>query len=115
MENGSIESVVEEQRQTIKLLQEQMMAITARLPEPVADAPQPGKFLEFPRVVYRAHKKAKPGQIDHPGQDSKVVNGPAALEAAIAEGWSVEPLPYAYPDPDEAPAAKAAPQKGGKK
>ena len=39
-------------------------------------------------AVYR--RGSFPGQVDHPGWLSKVVEGSEALETALAEGWSRE-------------------------
>ena len=39
------------------------------------------------RCVYR--RGSYPGQVDHPGWLSKVVEGRAELEASLAEGWGL--------------------------
>lgn len=66
---------------------------------------------EFPRCVYRLG--GKPGQIDHPGNEVKVVGTPEALSAAVEDGWSLAPVPV----PEAAPEAEAKPEKksNGKK
>lgn len=56
------------------------------------------------RAVYR--RGTYPGQVDHPGWLSKVVETREALEMALAEGWSLtmtDPPPRQQAEPDSDP------------
>lgn len=80
--------------------------------------------MTFRRAVYM--RGSYPGQIDHPGWLSKVVEDSAALEAAVAEGWRTEmvddPAPAApaltidpLADPVSDAVADVAPKRGRRK
>lgn len=104
-----LEQVVAQQKAMIEALQAQLAEVAQRLPPLPEAAPAPGQYLEFPRVVYRKQAKLDAKQIDHPGQDAITVRSAAELEAAQADGWTLEPFPHVYADaePDPAPAVKA--------
>ncbi len=106
MPDISIEDLVQQQAAVIRSLQEEMGRMALRLPPEEAPTTEPGKFYEFPRVVYRATTKKKLG-VDHPGSDAKVVKDQPSLELALKDGWQIEPIPHVYPeDVEEAPAPK---------
>lgn len=112
MSDGSpsmLEQVVAQQKAMIEALQAQLAEVAQRLPPLPEAAPAPGQYLEFPRVVYRKQAKLDAKQIDHPGQDAITVRSAAELEAAQADGWTLDPFSYVYPDvePESAPAVKA--------
>ena len=56
-----------------------------------------------------------PGQIDHPGWLSKVVDGPDAYAEAVADGWQGDMVdaPVAPSQPESEP--DAAPKPRGRK
>jgi hypothetical protein len=108
-----LEKLVKDQAAIIKSLQVAVAGMADRLPA-APEAADAG--AEFPRLVYRAQKKLKAGQIDHPGYDAKKAKDQAHFDALIEEGWSGEaPAAFVYPDPDEEPAPKADAKKPGKK
>lgn len=80
------------QRQAAEIakLSEQVTALTARVPMADEPAPAPG-FAEFPKVVYR--QVETPGQIDVPGNETRVVRDAAEYDAAVADGFF--PTPFA--------------------
>jgi hypothetical protein len=95
----------------IAKLNARLEALEARLgPDPAAvEAPS----KDFPRVLYmRGHKK---GQIDHPGNVTKIVRSAEQLEAAVAEGWSTEPHPHLDLDEAEELAKEQAKSKAAAK
>lgn len=108
------ESLVLDQRETIKAMQAEMVALAARLPpaaEPevvAAKWPQPGSSL----LLYKAgHKK---GQTDHPGNLVLQVHTVRAYDEAKADGWLDDPLPYDYDkltEPEPVPVKKVAGKK----
>lgn len=79
-------------------LMDRLTKLEARMPPEEAAAPEPGKKLDFPAVVYkRGHKK---GQIDHPGNLTQIVGDEAALAVALNDGW--QEAPFDHLDLDEA-------------
>jgi hypothetical protein len=106
---GTLESVIEAQAETMRLLQEQIAELSARVAPAAAPAVVPG--AKFPTTVYR--RGGKKGQVDHPGVDAKVVGDVSELEAHLKAGWS-ETMPKPEYDDERAgreaveAAAKAA-------
>lgn len=73
-------------------LQARLVALEARVPAPEPEALAPGVRLEFPRAVYiAADVDAK--NIDVPGNEVRIVNSGDELEAAVKEGWKLQPIP----------------------
>lgn len=67
-------------------------ALIAELQSRVASGDSsPMAGAEFPRIVYRAQVTPDPKQIDHPGFDAKRVDDPVAMDAALADGWTLRP------------------------
>lgn len=78
-------------------LMERLSALESRVPAPEPEPLAAGVRLEFPRVMYRLmddlESDAAKKQIDVPGNDLRVVNGGDELEAAVKEGWKLQPVP----------------------
>jgi hypothetical protein len=103
-----LESLVADQRETIKQMQEEMRALAARVPPAPEPEYDPKKFYPFPAIVYKAgHKK---NQIDHPGNVTLKVASQREMDAAMAGGWSKTPLPFDYDklEPEPEPVKKGA-------
>lgn len=107
MEDTKLEDVVAAQNTTIQQLQEQLADLAARMPARPEPQVQAGGL--FPRSVYR--KGGKKGQIDHPGVEIKTVGSQAECDAAVKDGWQVDPLAPDYGDA----APEPEPVKKGKK
>jgi hypothetical protein len=54
--------------------------------------PAPVPDRDWPRMVYK-RGSVSAEQVDHPGNVTKVVSDAAALDAAVADGWSLTPIP----------------------
>ena len=66
-----------------------MAVNTPKAPE-IFKASDEAKAAEAAKGRVSVYKRGSvPGQIDHPGWISKVVEGPSAVEGALAEGWSL--------------------------
>lgn len=85
-------------------LHERMSALEARIPAAEPTPLAPGVHQEYPRAVYR--KTDKPS-IDHPGNEARTAVSQADFDAALAEGWSPDPLPYEYELPVVAAVAES--------
>jgi hypothetical protein len=83
----------DELQQAHDAAQAELEAVKARLAaaEAALEAGDPLPMgAEFPQLMYRAG--GKPTQIDHPGNETHVVNSPEEREAAIADGWQAKPI-----------------------
>lgn len=69
--------------------------------------------MMVPCMVYR--RGGKPGQVDVPGNDYKIVDTVEAFEAALAEGWQATPVlsgGLSHPEPVQAPPVVIEPRRG---
>ena len=108
----ALEREDEGSQHTVEVLLDRIKALESRLNPQIISSDQrlidindvrvPYKFQPFPKVVYkRGHKK---GQVDHPGNLTKVVASQRELESALAKGWSQEPFEHVWPEDQPAPA-----------
>lgn len=76
-------------------LNDRLSALETRVPSPEPEPLAPGRYLEYPKVLYRLG--GKPGQVDHPDHEALTVASAADEALAVSEGWKAEMEPVPPP------------------